>query len=64
MKKFIALLLSLMMLLTLAACGEKGKTTDGGEDAVSTKLNILCGATTCPMIWSPISRRNTASRST
>ena len=25
MKKFIALLLSLMMLLTLAACGEKGK---------------------------------------
>lgn len=41
MKKFIALLLSLMMLLTLAACGEKGKTTDGGEDAVSTKLNIF-----------------------
>ena len=41
MKKFIALLLSLMMLLTLAACGEKGKTTDGGEDAGSTKLNIF-----------------------
>ncbi len=41
MKKFIALLLSLMMLLTLAACGEKGKTTDGGEDAGSTKLNVF-----------------------
>ena len=41
MKKFIALLLSLMMLLTLAACGEKGKTTDGGEDAGSTQLNIF-----------------------
>ena len=41
MKKIIALLLSLMMLLTLAACGEKGKTTDGGEDAGSTKLNIF-----------------------
>ena len=41
MKKFIAPLLSLMMLLTLAACGEKGKTTDGGEDAGSTKLNIF-----------------------
>ena len=42
MKKLMAFILSLMMLLTLAACGESGGTpADGSENAGSTKLNIF-----------------------
>lgn len=36
MKKLLALLLALVMLLTLAACGDSGKTPSGGTDKPGT----------------------------
>jgi hypothetical protein len=41
MKKALALILTLIMALSLVACGEKAPADEGGDDAASTELNVF-----------------------
>ena len=42
MKKFVAMLLSLVMILSLTACASGKKETEGSEEYKNIKVGLIC----------------------
>lgn len=57
MKRFLALLLAMTMVLSLVACGEKAPATDDGA-AVPTEKVLTVGITTDPQVVNPLNDNN------